>query len=112
MKIAVKDKPLLWQQVKKEIQGDQAWNARLAQMAVKEYKKRGGGYIGGVGEGLKKWTKEDWGYVEGTKRYLPRKVRESLSAKEKKEAGVGKKLGVKKKYPESINKKMKAKGIY
>lgn len=111
MKIAVKDNPKLWEQVKTEIQGNQKWNARMAQQAVKKYKELGGGYIGSKGESLIKWTKEDWGYVKGTKRYLPKKVRDELSSKDiKKEKD--KKLGVKKKYNKKINKLMKKNKIY
>jgi len=73
--------PELWEKVKKEIQGDEPWNARIAQRAVLEYKKRGGGYIGRkpVG-GLAKWTKQDWRYSpEGGTRYLPAKLWEALT---------------------------------
>ncbi len=112
--IAVKSNPKLWEQVKKEIQGNKKWNARMAQQSVKLYKELGGDYIGDNKNktSLKKWTIEDWGYIEGTKRYLPKKVRDVLSKTQKKEASKGKKLGTKKKYPESLNKIMKQKNIY
>jgi hypothetical protein len=112
--IANKSNPKLWEQVKKQIQGNKKWNARMAQQAVKLYKDLGGDYINGDKNktSLKKWTDEDWGYIEGTKRYLPKKIRDVLSDKQKKEASKGKKLGTKKKYPKSLNKIMKQKGIY
>lgn len=112
--IAVKSNPELWEQVKKQIQGNKKWNARLAQQAVKKYKELGGTYINDNKNktSLKKWTIEDWGYIEGTERYLPKKVRDVLTTKQKKEASKGKKIGVKKKYPESLNIIMKQKKIY
>lgn len=88
--------PKLWEQVKKEItkssKGGRAgeWSARKAQMAVQEYKKRGGGYKGEQSEdnSLKQWTDEEWGTKSGRKsrntgeRYLPREAREALSDEE------------------------------
>ena len=71
------------------------WSARKAQLATQRYKKSGGGYSGPKTEAqksLSKWTKEDWGTKSGKpstqgskatgERYLPKKARESLSAKE------------------------------
>lgn len=71
------------------------WSARKAQLATQRYKKSGGGYSGAKTEAqksLSKWTKEDWGTKSGKQstqgskatgeRYLPKKARESLSAKE------------------------------
>jgi hypothetical protein len=63
------------------------WSARKAQMAVAEYKKRGGGYKGGKDEdnSLHQWSEEDWGTKSGAKseesgeRYLPKNAREALS---------------------------------
>ncbi len=67
--------PALWEQVKGGVTaGDKGgapgqWSARKAQMAVQEYKRRGGGY-----EGLKRadnhlhqWTEEDWGTGSGAR---------------------------------------------
>ena len=110
--IAIKKNPKLWEKVKKEIQGDQGWDARKAQRAVKKYKKLGGEYIGKKGESLEKWTRENWQYIEGTKRYLPKKIIDELTTKQKKEAGKNKKLGIKKKYPEELKKIMKQKKIF
>jgi len=114
---AVRNDPKLWEEVKKECQGDKRWNARIAQQAVLLYKKRGGTYSKSVPKSktdLKKWTDEDWKYVsKDSKRYLPKKVIDSLTPKEKKEASESKKkLGKNYKYPDSINKKMKSKKIY
>jgi hypothetical protein len=88
--------PKLWAQVKQTVtRGSKGgapgqWSARKAQLAVAEYKKRGGGYLGGKSPDnhLAQWTKEDWGTKSGRpsgethERYLPRKARESLSDRE------------------------------
>jgi len=66
------------------------WSARKAQMAVQEYKKAGGAYVGPKtsDNSLVKWTAEDWGTKSGRKstetgeRYLPRRAREALSPAE------------------------------
>jgi hypothetical protein len=90
---AKKTNPALWDKVKGNVtRGDKGgrpgqWSARKAQMAVAEYKKRGGGYAGKkTGDNhLVQWTGEDWGTKSGRKstktgeRYLPRKAREKLS---------------------------------
>ena len=88
--------PKLWDKVKKDItagdKGGEAgeWSARKAQMAVQEYKKRGGGYVGERDQhnSLHEWTEEDWGTKSGEKsgdtheRYLPKAAREALSDEE------------------------------
>jgi hypothetical protein len=93
---AKKTNPALWDKVKSSVtRGDKGgrpgqWSARKAQMAVSEYKKRGGGYAGKkTGDNhLVQWTDEDWGTKSGRKstktgeRYLPRKAREKLSDSE------------------------------
>lgn len=68
-KTADKSDPKLWEQVKDEItSGDKGgdpgqWSARKAQMAVQEYKKRGGGYEeDGTDKdetSLKQWTDDE-----------------------------------------------------
>lgn len=84
--------PDLWEKVKAE--GEKSdrggapgqWSARKAQMAVREYKRRGGGYEGGkrADNDLKRWQEEDWGTASGGhsrdtgERYLPREAREHL----------------------------------
>lgn len=93
---AQRTRPDLWEKVKAEItrggKGGRAgqWSARKAQMAVQEYKRRGGRYVGGkrADNGLVEWTEEDWGTKSGRsstetgERYLPRKAREALSPEE------------------------------
>ena len=90
--------PDLWETVKDEVtRGDKGgdpgqWSARKAQMAVQEYKRRGGGYAddGPKQEDthLHEWTEEDWGTKSGGEsgetgeRYLPRKVRMLLTEDE------------------------------
>lgn len=90
---AEKTDPALWEEVKEEVtagsKGGRAgqWSARKAQLAVAEYKKRGGGYRGArdPDNALHRWTKEDWGTKSGQKsgktgeRYLPKAAREELS---------------------------------
>jgi hypothetical protein len=92
-KTAKKADPKLWQKVKAEVtEGDKGgrsgqWSARKAQMAVQDYKKEGGGYIGPKQEdnALTVWTQEDWGTKGGGKsvdtgeRYLLKKARKALS---------------------------------
>ncbi len=98
MSSAKKSDPELWEQVKEEItQSDKGgepgqWSARKAQMAVQEYKKRGGGYEDDGPDqdetDLHEWTEEDWGTKSGEEsadsgeRYLPRKVRMLLTEDE------------------------------
>ena len=90
---AEKSDPALWEQVKAEItagaKGGKAgqWSARKAQMAVQEYKKRSGGYLGerDPHNHLHEWTEEDWGTRSGHdsaetgERYLPKAAREALT---------------------------------
>ena len=90
---AKKTDPKLWDKVKGEVTaGDKGgkpdqWSARKAQLAVQEYKKRGGGYEGKKKKdnSLKQWTDEDWGTGSGKEsgktgeRYLPKEARENLS---------------------------------
>lgn len=67
-KTAEKSDPKLWEQVKDEVTaGDKGgdpgqWSARKAQMAVQEYKKRGGGYTDETDKeetSLRQWTEDD-----------------------------------------------------
>ncbi|RVV99360.1 aspartate-semialdehyde dehydrogenase [Mesobaculum littorinae] len=90
--------PELWDEVKDEIrQGGKGgkpgqWSARKAQMAVQEYKRRGGGYDdSGPAQDethLHQWTEEDWGTKSGREsgdsgeRYLPKLVRLLLTEEE------------------------------
>lgn len=91
--IAVKSNPKLWNQIKnKWIRSSKAGapgkiSARKMQLAVQEYKRRGGKYKGSKKKNsLKKWTREKWGYInKGSSkgRYLPEKVRRSLTPSER-----------------------------
>jgi hypothetical protein len=88
--------PRLWEQVKREVtEGDKGgdpgqWSARKAQMAVQEYKRRGGGYAGrkSAENHLSQWTEEKWGTASGRRsrdsgeRYLPEAARDALSPEE------------------------------
>ena len=65
-------------------------SARAMQLAVKYYKQAGGTYSGPKKSSnkLSKWSKQDWGTKSGKKssetgeRYLPKKARQALSARE------------------------------
>lgn len=88
----------LWEKVKAEVtasdKGGRAgqWSARKAQMAVQEYRRRGGGYdsSGARQEDthLHQWTEEEWctrsgkESLESGERYLPRQVRLLLTEEE------------------------------
>lgn len=90
---AERDDPKLWDRVKKKVtagtKGGKAgeWSARKAQLAVAEYKKAGGGYVGrrDADNSLHQWTEEDWGTRSGKpsgetgERYLPAGARKALS---------------------------------
>ncbi len=95
--VAQKTDPELWERVKHEITaGDKGgrpgvWSARKAQMAVQEYKRRGGGFLGEKPDAdnhLLQWEKEEWGTRSGREsletgeRYLPKRARETLSEEE------------------------------
>ncbi|GLO73799.1 hypothetical protein MACH18_08790 [Phaeobacter italicus] len=98
MSSAEKTDPDLWEDVKDEITASDKggepgqWSARKAQLAVQEYKRRGGGYTDDSPEqedtDLHHWTEEDWGTKSGApsaqsgERYLPRKVRMLLTQDE------------------------------
>ncbi len=106
---AQKTDPKLWERVKAEItKGDKGgdpgeWSARKAQMAVQEYKRRGGGYKGKKTEenSLVQWGHEDWGTKSGKpsgetgERYLPKKARETLSDAEYKRSTAKKRADTK-----------------
>ena len=88
----VRTDPALWERVKrkwlKSEKGGGAgkWNARKAMLAVHEYRRAGGGYVGprSPRNSLKKWERERWGYVDGDSagRYLPERVRRALTPAE------------------------------
>lgn len=123
--------PKLWAEIKaqyhRNAKGGPAgkWNARKAQMAVVEYKKRSLANYGDSGyrtprpsknNTLVKWTAEDWGYAgrAGDSRYLPRKVRDKLSPAERRQENRAKsgKKGTKIPYSTSVKAKMQAAGIF
>jgi hypothetical protein len=93
---AKRSDPDLWETVKRSITSSDKggrkgqWSARKAQLAVQEYKRRGGGYVGAKRDdnSLRQWTKEEWGTKSGRRsrdsgeRYLPKKAQESLSPEE------------------------------
>ena len=96
MGTAKKSNPSLWSKtvasVKAGSKGGDAgeWSARKAQLAVKQYKDAGGGYVGAKSSDndLAKWTDQKWrtsdgSKSEGKKRYLPDKAWNALSASEK-----------------------------
>jgi len=124
MLVAVKTNPALWAQIKRKwLQSDKGgvagkWNARKAMLAVQEYKRRGGSYIGprSPANSLKKWEREDWGYIDGDTagRYLPAAVRKKLTPAEKKQENARKrgKTGKWVPYTSSVNEKMRRAGIY
>ncbi len=121
MKTAKKNKPALWEKIKKRVKASAKggkkgqWSARKAQIAVAMYKKEGGGYIGKKTKdnSLKKWTEQDWQYVGEPKksRYLPKKAIKALSKGEKIATSRAKNKGTKKgkqfvKQPKKIAKKV------
>ena len=93
---AERDNPELWEQVKATVtaggKGGRKgqWSARKAQLAVAEYKKAGGGYVGEKRDdnSLHQWTEEEWGTRSGKEsletgeRYLPKQARDALSKDE------------------------------
>lgn len=96
MSTAKKTNPGLWAKIVASAKagskgGDPGeWSARKAQMAVTEYKKRGGGYVGSKPKdnSLARWTDQKWRTSDGTpsrgtKRYLPDKAWSALSPSEK-----------------------------
>jgi len=90
-------KPELWNQIvekyKKSSKGGhpREWSARKAQLAVQEYKDRGGGYTGTKTEeakSLSKWSNQNWQYSSKEMekkggRYLPKAVWKQLTAEQK-----------------------------
>ena len=86
-------KPKLWNKIKKQImagnKGGPAgkWSARKAQLAVKKYKKKGGGYIGSKNNSMAKGTNQKWGYYNNYwkkkgGRYLPKKIWKLLTPRQ------------------------------
>ena len=96
-KVSTKANPRLWESIKKKVMSGSKggpkgrWSARKAQLLVAQYKSRGGKFKGKKSRdnSLSKWSREKWDYVSksGRKskrgRYLPEKVRKSLTPAEK-----------------------------
>jgi len=119
--------PRLWALVKNKIMGMETagtksgqWSARKAQMAVKLYKEKGGGYIGRKDphNSLTEWSKQQWTTKSGLpshltgERYLPKKAIEHLSSAEYKQTSRAKKNAMERgeqfsKQPEKIAEKVK-----
>ncbi len=126
--IAVKSNPKLWEKIKNSVKkGDMGgpsgkWSARKAQITVARYKKAGGSFKGKKSNcnSLTKWSNEKWGYISksGNKtkrgRYLPLKVRKSLTQKERsiENKRKGSRRGQRVSYSKSVNRKMRKAKIY
>jgi hypothetical protein len=107
---AEKSDPALWERIRAEVTAGAKggkpgqWSARKAQMAVQEYKKRGGDFVGerDPHNHLHEWTEEEWGTKSGKEslatgeRYLPRKAREALTDEEYKRTTAAKRADLKK----------------
>lgn len=105
MATAKKTNPALWARAKSQAKSRMGGkhSARAMQLAVKIYKKKGGGYSGSKSSSnkLSKWSKQKWRTSsgkpsEGKRRYLPDKAWKSLSASEKSATNKAKALGNKK----------------
>jgi len=121
MATAKKTKPALWARAKAQAKAKMGGkhSARAMQLAVKIYKKAGGGYRGSKSSSnkLSKWGKQKWQTSsgkksEGKRRYLPKKAWKALTAKEKSATNSAKARGNKKgkqfvKQPKSIAAKTK-----
>jgi len=119
--------PTLWESIKNKVMkmetaGTKAgqWSARKAQIAVKLYKEKGGGYTDKKDSqnSLTKWSDQQWQTKSGKsshitgERYLPKKAIENLSDKEYRKTSKLKRASMKKgkqfsKQPEKIADKTK-----
>jgi hypothetical protein len=127
-KVALKSNPKLWERIKNRVKAGSKggpkgkWSARKSQLLVKAYKSAGGKFKGkkSRNNSLSKWSREKWDYINksGRKskrgRYLPEKVRKSLTAKERRSENrrKGSKRGKKVSYSKSVAKKMRKHKIY
>ena len=121
--VAIKSNPKLWKSIVKRVKAGSKggpkgkWSARKAQISVAKYKSAGGKYKGkkSKSNSLTKWGKEKWDYISPrsrkTKRgrYLPEKVRRSLTPSEKRRENrkKGSKRGKWISYSRSVSKKMR-----
>ena len=122
-------KPALRERLKKSIirgtKGGRSgqWSARKAQLLAHEYEKAGGKYTGTktkAQKSLSKWSREKWGTKSGRpsimgpratgERYLPEKIRKSLSPTEYRRTSAAKIRGKTQyvKQPRSIVKKIRS----
>lgn len=127
-KVAVKSNPKLWERIKKQIKSGSKggpkgkWSARKSQLLVRSYKKSGGRFKGrkSKNNSLTRWSNQKWDYISKRSkrskrgRYLPEKVRKSLTPSEKRSENrrKGSKRGKRVHYSKSVNKKMKKYKIY
>jgi hypothetical protein len=127
-KVAIKSNPKLWERIKNRVKAGSKggpkgkWSGRKSQLLVKAYKSAGGKFKGkkSRNNSLSKWSREKWDYINksGRKskrgRYLPEKVRKSLTAKERKieNRRKGSKRGKRVSYSKSVAKKMRRHKIY
>lgn len=127
-KVSTKANPRLWESIKKKVMSGSKggpkgrWSARKAQLLVAQYKAKGGKFKGKKSKhnSLSKWSREKWDYISksGRKskrgRYLPEKVRRSLTPAEKRRENKkkGSKRGKWVSYSKTVNKKMKKHKIY
>jgi hypothetical protein len=121
MSSAKKTNPSLWESSKKKAIARMGGkhSARAMQLAVKLYKKAGGGYKGvkKASNSLSKWSKQKWRTSDGKKsggkkRYLPDAAWKALSPAEKRATNRAKAAGNRKgkqfvKQPKSIAKKVR-----
>lgn len=121
MATAKKTNPSLWESSKKKAIARMGGkhSARAMQLAVKLYKKSGGGYKGAKksSNSLSKWSKQKWrtsdgSKSEGKKRYLPDAAWKALSPAEKRATNRAKAAGNKQgkqfvRQPKSIAKKVR-----
>ena len=127
-KISIKSNPKLWERIKNRIKAGSKggpkgkWSGRKSQLLVKAYKSSGGKFKGkkSRNNSLSKWSREKWDYISlksrKTKRgrYLPEKVRKSLTPSERKRENrrKGSKRGKWVSYSKSVSKKMRKHKIY
>jgi hypothetical protein len=93
----IRSNPALWEKSKKRAVAKMGGkhSARAMQYAVYLYKQAGGKYKGSKPtprtNSLARWTAEKWGYTSGKgSRYLPEKVRKSLTPDERRRTNAAK----------------------
>jgi hypothetical protein len=93
----IRSNPALWEKSKKRAVSKMGGkhSARAMQYAVYLYKQAGGKYKGpkpsARENSLARWTAEKWGYTNGKgSRYLPEKVRKSLTPSERRRTNAAK----------------------